>query len=76
MAPWHAADRAEHRHRHRLLRRHPLAGILTLTILPLVYTLTTGRSKAASPTPQDSKFECARLRALFIAEPAPRVTCL
>jgi HAE1 family hydrophobic/amphiphilic exporter-1 len=28
-----------------------VAGILTLTILPLVYTLSTGRSKESSPTP-------------------------
>jgi predicted RND superfamily exporter protein len=34
-----------------------VAGILTLTVLPLVYTLTTGRSKRTPPTPPEPKRE-------------------
>jgi multidrug efflux pump subunit AcrB len=33
-----------------------VAGILTLTVMPLVYTLTTGRSKTP-PTPPEPKRE-------------------
>jgi multidrug efflux pump subunit AcrB len=33
-----------------------VAGILTLTVMPLVYTLTTGRSKT-HPTPPEPKRE-------------------